>query len=432
MPEGTASETFLTGAGPAVPRLLEAVAQNHRDLYLLTALAVGGEAHQAGDVAWTYAGPVGESMILFPRLTPEEAGERLDALVEFYLDLRPEMLVGCWSLDPPQPLDLDVRLLARGFQTGWRPCWMWLDTERMQTDHPRPAGLTIEILESEADWAPVDLPYYSRDKAAVRRAMARLAPGRLWHFAARLDGDPVGHSTLFLTTGPLGVAGIYGVGVVPEARNRGIGKAVTMAACRHAQAMGCQHALLNGTGERMYRQIGFERIGYGWTWWLNVPRLEAHPLTRERIALAEAVGRGDREALASRGRRFSAEELDAPLPNGMTLVQLAVHAGQPASAEWLLAQGATLDVLSAWDLGWKERVPQLLAERAELVNQRLGEGQITPLHAAVERNDIELVRVLLDANPDLEVEDPAFHSTPLGWARHLQRTEIVHLFERTR
>ena len=49
----------------------------------------------------------------------------------------------------------------------------------------------------------------------------------VWHFAAWLKGEPVGHSTLCLTTGALGIAGIYDVGVVPDARNQGIGKAVS-------------------------------------------------------------------------------------------------------------------------------------------------------------------------------------------------------------
>src|SRR5579884_760835 len=414
---------------PTRDQLLEAVAWNHRELFVLQALAAGGEAHQAEGVTWTYAGPKGESMILFPRLAEANAGQQLDAIVGYYRERQPEKLVGCWSLDPPQPPDLEVPLLARGFQLGWRPCWMWLDLEQMQAVHPWPEGLKVEVLDA-ADLPDADnLPSYDADMAAVQHAITGLQPRRMWRFAAFLDGRTVGQSTLFLTTGPLGVAGIYNVGVVPEARNQGIGKAVTIAACQQALALGCRHALLNATGERMYRQIGFDRIGYGWTWWLNVPRLEAHPPTPEQVTLAEAVGRGDQEALAALGKQTTARTLDMPLPNGMTLLQLAVHAEQRAAAEWLIAHGAILDVVSAWDLGWRERVPQLLAARPELANQRLGEMQTTPLHVAVERNDIELARLVLAANPDLAIEDAVFHATPLGWARHFQRAEILQLLE---
>ena len=104
--------------------------------------------------------------------------------------------------------------------------------------------------------------------------------------------------------------------------------------------------------------------------------------------------------------------------------------GQPASAEWLVSHGATLDVVSGWDLGWKDRVRQLLASRPELANRRSGSGQITPLHVAAERGDAELARILLASGADLEAQDTHFHSTPLGWARHFQRTEIVEMIER--
>jgi ankyrin repeat protein len=92
-------------------------------------------------------------------------------------------------------------------------------------------------------------------------------------------------------------------------------------------------------------------------------------------------------------------------------------------------QGATLDIISAWDLGWKDRVRQLLVASPGLANRRTGGWQITPLHVAAERGDTELARALLAANPDLEIQDTQFHSTPLGWAKHLQRAEIVDLIE---
>ncbi len=410
-------------------QLQDAVAANHREYYVALALADAGEATETPEVTWTYGGPRGESMVLFPRLPENAAGDALDRVVDYYLDRRPESLVGCWSLDPPQPLDLEVRLLARGFQLGWRPCWMWLDLQRMREDHPVPEGLRVAPVEGETEWDVEDLPYHSPEATARHRAVARQNPQRLWRFAAWLDGKPVGHSSLFLTTGGLGVAGLYDIGVVPAARNRGIGKAVTLAACRHAREMGCHHALLNGTGEPMYRQIGFERIGYGLTWWLNVKRLASNPPTPQRVTLAEAVGRGDLPALEGFAGRVTPEELDAPLPNGMTLLSLAAHIRQPAAAEWLVEHGATLDVLSAWDLGWRDRVPRLLELNPELANRPSGEGGVTPLHAAAERNDLELARTVLAASPDLSIEDPSFHSTPLGWARHFGRAEIARMIE---
>src|SRR4051812_16956554 len=124
MAECTGSQSLCLEA-PAPDQLEAAVAENHREWMHLKARAAGGEVREAEGVTWTYAGTHGEAMVLFPRLTPERAGEQLDDVVEYYRERRPEPLVGCWSLAPPQPPDLEVRLLARGFQPGWQPRWMW-------------------------------------------------------------------------------------------------------------------------------------------------------------------------------------------------------------------------------------------------------------------------------------------------------------------
>lgn len=52
------------------------------------------------------------------------------------------------------------------------------------------------------------------------------------------------------------------------------------------------------------------------------------------------------------------------------------------------------------------------------------------LHEAVERNDLALARALLAARPDLHARDATFHATPLDWAKHLRRTEMITLIER--
>lgn len=413
------------------PHLLEAaVAANHRAFFVMRTRAVNGEVHTADGVTWTDPGVGGEPMLLFPQLAPDHAGDQLDTIVQFYRQRQPTCLVGCWSLDPPTPPDLDIRLLARGFQSGWRPCWMWLDMQQVRVQHQTPDGLQIEVLETAPTWEAPQLPYYDRATAAIDHALAALQPRQIWQFVAWLGGEPIGHSTLYLTNGTLGVAGIYNVGVVPAARNRGVGKAVTAAACRHAQTLGCRHALLNATGERMYRQLGFERLGYGWTWWLDVARLAARPPSRVQVLVAEAVGRGDVDALTALAAQGVIELFDAPLANTMTLLELAAHASQPTAAEWLVRHGVTLEVLPAWDLGWKDRAIQLLAAHPELVNRQRGAMATTLLHEAVERDDPALAQVLLAAQPDITIKDARFGGTPLDWAKHMQRTALIELIER--
>jgi GNAT superfamily N-acetyltransferase len=408
------------------------VAANHREFFILQTRAVHGEVLHANGVTWTDPGLDGDPLILFPQLAPEHASAQLDAIVQFYLERQPRAMVGCWSLDPSTPADLDTRLLARGFQPGWRPCWMGLDLAQLQAQHPQPDGLRIELLEAAPPPEAPQLPYYDPATAAIDRELATRQPRQLWHFVAWLAGEPVGHCRLFVTTGPLGVAGIYDVGVVPSVRNRGVGKAITAAACRQALALGYRHALLNATGERMYRQLGFARIGYGSTWWLSVARLAQNPPSSQSVRIAEAIGRGDVAALEGLTEGSAVAPLDAPLANQMTLLELAAHAQQPAAAEWLVSHGATLDVLSAWDLGWRDRVASLLAEHPERANFRRGEAGTAPLHEAIQRDDRALAQVLLEAHADLDIKDAQFGGTPLAWAKHMQRTAMIELIERYR
>jgi GNAT superfamily N-acetyltransferase len=307
---------------------------------------------------------------------------------------------------------------------------MALDLPEIRADFTALPGLEVE----PDDGSPLDvqnLPYYSDAESLRLRSLIQARPQRVWRFVARLDGRVVGHSAVNVTTGRLGVGGIFNCGVVPEARNRGIGKAVTAAACRQAHELGCGYALLNASemGERIYRQLGFISLGWGQTWWMHRRALDAPPPPERSVALADAVGRGDLAALDTMAIGIEPKALDEPLLSGMTLMDLAVKMQQPRAAEWLAGHGATLDLLSAWDLGWKERLGALLVRDPSLLHRRAGDLGATPLHDAVWRNDLELVRALLAADPDLEAKDRQYQSTPLGWARHLGRLEIIPLLE---
>src|SRR6201995_3533345 len=118
------------------PRQLEqAAAFNHTTLFKQEAEALGGYVVTREALSWTSGTPQSPSMVPFPDLDPGQADPQLDALMDFYLQ-HPPKGAGCWSLDPASPVDLGVRLLARGFQPGWKPRWMGLDLQQVQTHHP--------------------------------------------------------------------------------------------------------------------------------------------------------------------------------------------------------------------------------------------------------------------------------------------------------
>ena len=76
-------------------------------------------------------------------------------------------------------------------------------------------------------------------------------------YVGRIDGEPVGVSMMFLSSG---VAGLYQVEVLPEHRRRGIGTALTLASMEDARQQGYRIAVLQASamGEPVYRKIGFK------------------------------------------------------------------------------------------------------------------------------------------------------------------------------
>ncbi len=79
-------------------------------------------------------------------------------------------------------------------------------------------------------------------------------------YLALLNGKPVGTSQLFLSEG---VAGIYNVTVLPEARHQGIGSAIALAPLLEARKLGYQIGVLQAStrGYNVYRRLGFQDMG---------------------------------------------------------------------------------------------------------------------------------------------------------------------------
>lgn len=160
---------------------------------------------------------------------------------------------------------------------------------------------------------------------------------------------------------------------------------------------------------------------------------------------------------------------DVDARNGGALIG-ALYYGEGAAARYLAAKGARLDLVAAAGLGDSTRLAHFLAEGRDEPGERLAHyglvdwpegagrrerlgvaliyaalhGRVevirmlveagadpnerppfdhygTPLHWAVMGDQPAAVRVLLEAGAEPDVRDRSFHSTPEGWARHLDK-----------
>jgi ribosomal protein S18 acetylase RimI-like enzyme len=174
-----------------------------------------------------------------------------------------------WLLhDSSRPSDLADRLAAAGLELVSDNPAMGLALDGFVAEPP-PPGVTIERVVDEPGlrrWQEVHRLALEldpvRDEAwwtAHRRpGFADDAP--LVNYLASLDGQPVAAAALF---DGAGVAGIYNVATVPEARGRGLGRVVTAEAIAEGVRRGLRWAALGSSplGFPVYRRLGFVEYG---------------------------------------------------------------------------------------------------------------------------------------------------------------------------
>ena len=174
-----------------------------------------------------------------------------------------------WLAEEGVPADeIKKSLLSRGltFRESFAT-EMAADLTSLPEDPPLPAGLKIVRVEDEEtlrQWIHVASIGFGvaeeYEKAWYEMFVEAVFDQPFWSYLALLNERPVGTSQLFLSAG---VAGIYNVTSVPEARGQGIGTAITLAPLLDARAMGYRIGILQASslGYKVYRRLGFQDLG---------------------------------------------------------------------------------------------------------------------------------------------------------------------------
>jgi len=207
------------------------------------------------------------NLVVCTRLPSEGADELIESALAYFRSMSIKKF--SWLTHEGVPsTELSKTLLAHGltFRESFAT-EMAVDLSLLPEDQPSHFGLRI---------VPVEDEYTLRQWIHIASVGFKISDEfeKVWYdffldsifipqfrtYLALLNGKPVGTSQLFLSEG---VAGIYNVTCLPEARGQGIGSAVTLAPLLDAREMGYRIGILQASiqGYGVYRRLGFQDFG---------------------------------------------------------------------------------------------------------------------------------------------------------------------------
>lgn len=228
----------------------------------------GGELHDDGGLVW-FETPIRKppyNGVIRTRI-PEE--DDPDGAIAHVIDRYRRRGVDFMWIDHPtaRPTDLGERLAGHGLTRVEMITGMTLSLDDWEPPPPPEAVVFEEVTAGPGleDYTRLTLEYWEIEDKDQRELVGRIhnhwnprrAPGD--RFLARLGGRPVGKAYLS-RAGPEGVASIYGMSVLPEARRRGIAQGLTAHLLKRAKERGFDRVVLHSTemAVPLYANAGFE------------------------------------------------------------------------------------------------------------------------------------------------------------------------------
>ena len=248
----------------SVPALVAAIKANLFEYYVYLGGSPGAELHDSPGITWLLTGL--PHPFLNAVLRTQVAQHRVDdTIAETLAHFKSKAMTRfSWYVElVAQPADLGERLAAHGLTYAEGAPGMAVDLSVLR-EIPTLAGLAIEHVEGAGtlkEWVRVASAGFGLP-ASSQSTCVDLFTGLgfdlpLRNYVGYRDGEPVATAQLFLGAG---VAGIYVVATIPEARRKGIGAAMMLAPLRQARALGYRIGILHSSpmGLGVYCRLGFQ------------------------------------------------------------------------------------------------------------------------------------------------------------------------------
>jgi ribosomal protein S18 acetylase RimI-like enzyme len=258
------SKTLLEVTPLALVEALEANLQAHVQLY----------AHLPGALVCNELDIVGlltdldisENCVYRATFPCEQAGEKIEQVLQSY------HLHGClpmwWIVGPStRPADLGKYLDARGFRCFAHPPGMAAKLSELEEPTSLPEFVIERVTNSSQlmQWTEV-VGVADSISPALQNGFYQVFINQVFDpggssqlFLGFLGGRPVATSRLWCAGG---VAGIYHVATLPEARGKGYGTVMTLEAAHAGRGRGYRFGVLFATraGYGIYRRLGFQEV----------------------------------------------------------------------------------------------------------------------------------------------------------------------------
>ena len=201
--------------------------------------------------------------ILKTNLNPEDADKRIADTVNL---MKSRKVPFYWRIrKADKPADLPHRLEKAGLRGSEEP-GMAIDLGKLKVPPP-PPGFRLERArgrERLEEYVRVLIEAYPASpwilESFTRMILHADLGDTFRHYIGHLDGRPVATSSVLLASG---VAGLYNVATMPEARGRGIGAYISSAPLAEARGEGYRISILHASdlGRPVYTKLGFQDRG---------------------------------------------------------------------------------------------------------------------------------------------------------------------------